>query len=659
MGETPPRRESGRADDRPHRVSALLRAAERDSSDSSLSDDGLADLDNFASIEEVQTPTSSSLPAAKYIEKSKGKEPLSYARASNASIQRKSAPTHPQLGIEVTSVAGSPDRHSSLKARGTYHCLTTNGTTGQGRQAQANNDSLPRSRSNSEGRQSQAPLTILRKRIRSSKLEHKIVKHERSQRLFPSKEKPSIGDGFEKSELHVEYRIVSHRRRKPWRRDAIVYKQLPMAGGRLPDVMFECSADELNVEQSGGPHHITAHLPSSSTQGGPSEQPTASAQQAQSSLREETQANFNDGNYANLSLRTFRQIEKSAAGSSHLSKRCVSFSERDRFIDAQLSSIKAPPRPRGDPDDDEDAEDSADDDEEVESETSKDEEEVVLQTVDAANRIDDELLVDYVDNLSTRQELTPSEQPAHRFKNSHMGREDPVDSSDDEELEGAIEAPRSLRRRSIESMRLMEADEPIDDFADRGLAARMSGAMSSHYSGSTEGRMSRKTLRKSAILEERTDCMVGQPRRPRLRSILKSNTPLVPEVTYRPDDLEGNARRNSRHAVNVEDSRYFSQASEILRNPDISNHKILPRRTRSKHFSGEDEEQVEGYHDGQLHGSRQDPEFVGNPQNSPNPERDLKSLTRQVSRANGTMSQSVRRRSTLGFESPFKIPPIR
>ena len=658
MCETPPRRESKRADDSPHQFSALLRAAERDFSYSSLSDDGLADLDNLASIEEVQNPTSSSLSAAELIERTKGKVPVSRASSSNASIQPKPASTHPKLGIEVMSVTSSPDEHSLLKTRRTYQYPTTNITTGQGRQAQANDDSLPRSRPNSEDRQSQAPLTVLRKRIRSSKLEHKIVKHERSQRLFPSKEQPSIGDGFEKSELHVEYRIISHRRRKPWRRDAIVYKQLPIAGGPLPDVMFECSADELNAEQSGGPHHVTTRLPSSSTPGGTVEQPTTSAKQAQDLLREETQANSNDGNYANPFLRTSRPIEKSAAGASQLSKRRVSFSDRDRFINAQLSSIKAPLRPRSDPDDD-DAEDSGDDDEEVESETSKDEEEGVFQTVDAANPIDDELLADYVDKFSTRQESTPIEQPAPGFKSSYMGREDAVDSSDDEHLERAIQASRSLRRRSIERMRLIEDDEPINDFTDKGLTDRMPGAMSSHYFGSTESRMSRKTLVKSSILQGRTDCMAGQPHRPRLRSILKSNTPLMPEVTYRPDDLEGNTRRNSRHAVKVEDSRYFSQASEILRAPEASGPKILPRGNRSNYFSREEEKQVEGHHDGQMHGLRQHAEFVGDPKSSPRSERDLKTLTRQVSRANGTMSQSVRRRSTLSFESPFKMPPIR
>ncbi|RMY77511.1 hypothetical protein D0863_01285 [Hortaea werneckii] len=659
MGETPPRGVSKRADDSPHHVSALLRAAERDSSDSSLSDDGLADFDSFASIEEVHTSTSSSLPAAKSIGKSKGKEPLSDSRSSYALIPHGLAPpTRPQLGNELTSVAGSPNQDPTLKIRKPNHCARRNGTAGEGMQAQADDNSLSRSRSNSKNPQSQAPLTVLRKRIRSSKLEHKIVRHERSQRLFHLKEQASIGDGFEKSELHIEYRTVSHRRRKPWRRDAVVYKQLPVAGGPLPDVMFECSADELNAEQSGGPHHVTTRLPSNPTPNGPSEHSTVFAEQARNSLREETQANINDGNYANPSLRTFRPAEKSAAESSYPSKRRVSFSDRDRFIDAQLSSIKAPPRPREDPGDD-DAEHSADDDEEVESETGKDEEEMVFQTVDAANRIDDELLVDYVDNSSTRQELTPSEQPALRFENSHMGPEDAVDSSDDEELKEAIEAPRSSRSRSIERMRLMEAEEPIDEFPDTMHAERMSAAVANHYTRSTEGHTRRKIQISLGVLEREADRSAGQPRLHRLRSILKSNTPLMPDVTYRPDDLEGNTRRNSRHAVNVEDSRYFSQASEILRNPDTSNHKILPRRIRSNHFSREDEDQVEAYPGGQLHRSRQDMEFVRDPQDSPKPERDLKSLTRQVSRANGTMSQSVRRRSTLGLESPFKIPTIR
>ncbi|KAI7360558.1 hypothetical protein KC354_g8768 [Hortaea werneckii] len=410
------------------------------------------------------------------------------------------------------------------------HCPTINGATGKGRQAQTDDDSLLRPRPDSEDLQPQAPLTTIRKRIRSSKLEHKIVKYEGSRRPFPFKGNRNIGDGFEKSELHFDNRIVSHRKRKPWRRGPIIYKQLPIAGGPLPDVMFECSADELNVEQSGGPHHITAHLPSSSRPADPTDQLAAADEQAQNSLKEETRANFDYGDCAGRGLRTSGPTEKTTVGSNHHSKRRVSFSDRDRFISAQLSSIKAPPRPQATSDDDdaEDPEEEDDDDDEDESGSSEDEEQGALQNVDAAKGIDDELLVDYAD---------------HSF--------------------------------------------------------------------------------------------ISQ------------------------SDLEGNTRRNSRHAVNVEDSRYFSQASEILRDPDGSNYKTLPRRNRSIYFGREDEKQIEGHHDGRLHGSRQNAEFMRDSQSSPRPETNLKTLTRQVSMANGTMSQSVRRRSTLGFESPFKMPPIR
>ncbi|RMY72084.1 hypothetical protein D0864_10494 [Hortaea werneckii] len=476
--------------------------------------------------------------------------------------------------------------------------------------------------------------------MKSSKLEHKIVKHERSRRIFPSKEKSRIGDGFEKTELRVEHRIVSHRKRKPWRHEPIVYKQLSIAGGPLPDVMFERSTDELHVEQSGGPHHITARLSSSSRQADPTNQLTTADEPAQNPLRYETRANFDHDDCASRGLRTSGPTEKTAINSNHLSKRRVSFSDRDRFINAQLSSIKAPPRPQATSDDD-DAEDSEEEDDEVESGTSEDEQLGALESVDAAKGIDDELLVDYADHTFIPQRSAPLEQPTIHSTTPSTGRQDAVDSSDDERLEGRIEAPRYFRRRSVERVRLIEADEPIGEFPDQNHTERKPAAVSSQYSGSTEGYMSR------------------QPRRPRLRSILKSNTPLMPEVTYRPDDLEGNTRRNSRHAVNVEDSRYFSEASQILRDQDESNHKILPRRNVSTYFGRDDEKQDPGHHEEQLHGSRHDEEVLRDPSSSPRPERDLKTLTRRVSRANGTMSQSVRRRPSLGFESPFKIPPIR
>lgn len=485
--DNPPRRESKRADDSPHHISALLRAAERGSSDSPLSDGGLTDLDSSPTIGEVQNLTSSSLSAAEPVENSKGKNRVSCAISSNALTQRKPAPTHPQL----TNTAASPDQHSHLKTRRTYRCPTTNGTTGLGREIQADDDSLTRSRSNPENRQSQAPLTTIRKRMKSSKLEHKIVKHERSRRIFPSKEKSSIGDGFEKTELRVEHRIVSHRTRKPWRREPIVYKQLSIAGGPLPDVMFERSTDELHVEQSGGPHHITARLSSSSRQADPTNQLTTADEPAQNPLRYETRANFDHDDCASRGLRTSGPTEKTAINSNHLSKRRVSFSDRDRFINAQLSSIKAPPRPQATSDDD-DAEDSEEEDDEVESGTSEDEQLGALESVDAAKGIDDELLVDYADHTFIPQRSAPLEQPTIHSTTPSTGRQDAVDSSDDERLEGRIEAPRYFRRRSVERVRLIEADEPIDEFPDQNHTERKPAAVSSQYSGSTEGYMSRK-----------------------------------------------------------------------------------------------------------------------------------------------------------------------
>ncbi|KAI7089941.1 hypothetical protein KC356_g1986 [Hortaea werneckii] len=379
--------------------------------------------------------------------------------------------------------------------------------------------------------------------------------------------------------------------------------------------MFECSADELKVEQSGGPHHIPAHLPSSYRPADPTDQLTAADEQARNPFREDTRAELDHDSCASRGLHTSEPAEQTAVVSNNLSKRRVSFSDRDRFINAQLSSIKAPPRPQATSDDD-DAEDSEDEDDEFEPATSEDEQQGALQNVDAAKGIDDELLVDYADISFIPQGSTPIENPTLRPTSPYIGTADAVDSSDDESLEGRIEAPRYRRRRSIERMRLMEADESIDEVPEKTHTVRMSAGVSSHNSGSTEGRISYRA------------------RRPRLRSILKSNVPLMPEVTYRPNDLEGNTRRNSRHAVNVEDSRYFSQASEILRDPDGSNYKTLPHRNRSIHFGGEDEEHVEGHHDEPLHGSRQDAGGLRDLQSSPRPETNLKTLTRQVSMAN-------------------------
>lgn len=141
---------------------------------------------------------------------------------------------------------------------------------------------------------------------------------------------------------------------------------------------------------------------------------------------------------------------------------------------------------------------------------------------------------------------------------------------------------------------------------------------------------------------------------------------MVPDSTCRPEDTAANTRRNS--MVLAEDSRYFANATDVLRSPDPTRHKIMPRR--SSYF---DTPHVQVAHSGgvvletsppeppdytiphQLSVLHRSSESVYTSQSLPTVSKDLKTLTRTVSREHGTLSQSVKRRPSLPFQSPVKM----
>ena len=174
--------------------------------------------------------------------------------------------------------------------------------------------------------------------------------------------------------------------------------------------------------------------------------------------------------------------------------------------------------------------------------------------------------------------------------------------------------------------------------------------------------------------------LIVRPRR--LRSILKNSV----ESRYNAEDTAANTRRNSsirRCSVVVdleeENSRYFAHASNALCAPELdpAAHTIMPRRrtTPASYFYDSDSEDVQVEDSGrvvpetsppaaeytsanQLSVLRQDAEAVWTSAQSVTTvtPKDLRSLTRTVSRENGTMSQSVvRRRPSLPFQSPRTV----
>jgi hypothetical protein len=117
--------------------------------------------------------------------------------------------------------------------------------------------------------------------------------------------------------------------------------------------------------------------------------------------------------------------------------------------------------------------------------------------------------------------------------------------------------------------------------------------------------------------------------------------------------------------VDVEESRYFSAAKDQL--DSTSTKPIIIRKKSSSRFYEpievpysdemvlETSPRKQDYaNKSQLHLLKRTNEALWTSSAAPVAQTDLASLTRSVSRENGTLSQSVRRRSSLRFQSPKK-----
>lgn len=141
---------------------------------------------------------------------------------------------------------------------------------------------------------------------------------------------------------------------------------------------------------------------------------------------------------------------------------------------------------------------------------------------------------------------------------------------------------------------------------------------------------------------------------------------MVSDSTTRQEATDANTRRNS--TVDLAESRYFTDASNMLRPPDPASHRIVPRRRSSYFDRNADIEIVDSEYlvpetspelpdytnASDLHVLRRNTEAVWS-SNIVSAPKDLRSLTRSVSREHGTLSQSVRRRQSMPFQSPTKV----
>lgn len=155
----------------------------------------------------------------------------------------------------------------------------------------------------------------------------------------------------------------------------------------------------------------------------------------------------------------------------------------------------------------------------------------------------------------------------------------------------------------------------------------------------------------------------------RPRSILKNGSQAVDASTTPAEQTAANTRRNS--TVELSESRYFTDAADMLRKADPTKHKIVPRR-RSSYFDDvemldsqavipetstpqSDAEMLDFNETSHLAVLRRTAEAEWTLQSLPKESRDLRTLTRSVSRGHGTLSQSTRRRPSLPFQSPTKV----
>ncbi|KAK0354717.1 hypothetical protein LTR91_016550 [Friedmanniomyces endolithicus] len=461
-----------------------------------------------------------------------------------------------------------------------------------------------------------APLTSTRKLSKSTKYRHKSLAQLRHKQRPSSlsvragAQGQAAGDGFELSELEVTYRSRAPRQsRKCTRISALTYGVLQLCGGPMPDVTFERGAEELPLEQDAGPHYVS------------------------------------------IKQRRKEESAELPKPSTERSRRTVSFSGRNEFIVAQLSSVTAPRRHHSDSED----ESEEDDDEfEVDEERSSidDTEAIVEGFVGGEESGDDsEPEAGEADQVPTgslieerNTHMLVKRRPSIRFTQIRDDKGDEIESGVGiyHRNTGVPSALCDKRRR------LIEVDEAIEDIADNVVYDRGS-------------------ILVTTVDQHRSD---GAARTRRTRSILKNSTPLVAESAFHPKNTAVNTRRNSQ--VAVADSRYFAAAAQQLHTSNPARHIIVPRR-QSRYFDEtcvqvpdseravpETSPEPHDYANGsQLAVLRRTSEAVWTsveslPRTRP---RDLGALTRSVSREHGTMSQSMRarRRPSLPYRSPTKV----
>jgi hypothetical protein len=474
-------------------------------------------------------------------------------------------------------------------------------------------------------RKGNVSLSSIRKRLRTPSSKYKSLKTLRrkyhASQITPtgSQIRRIVGDGFDRSELtpvpRSRYMYATKHTRKYQELLLPDLQALSLVTGPLPDVVFT-SSSQLDLEQRQNyPCEYAAQEPG--------------------------------------------MIAEPSHGIDRLSSRRVEFkSDVDQDVLTQLASVSAPRRERSvsleyRSDDGDEGDDEGDDDSEADPYADEDEpEEDVPAPIE-----DDHRMMDSSPNASL-------ERKGYGRNGSHLFR---ATSTSDRNVPGSY--PPAFHRRSTPRgrLRLNEVNEPIDDdntFDDMLLDNQheqesASGSVrmieAPHLENLSFSNVQRASSRPSTQQKPRAQVT-------RTRSILKNSnsTAHISSDITRPESTAANTRRNS--TIEVEQSRYFSSAKEQLDNSLEASVVIRMKSGSSRYYApievpySDDmvpetsPKEVVSYTDArQLHTLKRTREAMWTSSAVPVPETDLRSLTRSVSRNNGTLSQSVRRGSSMRF----------
>lgn len=461
----------------------------------------------------------------------------------------------------------------------------------------------------------QQPLSALHKRLRSGKSRYKSVadlRRRRAEQLSAGRtsSNPRPGDGFDDQELSISPLARKAARQRHVRQDP-----------------FLLSFGALQLQS--GPLPDVKFETTSSTAVSPPQKLEAES----SSCR---------------SPDAVRDFVKSRGQVSFTAQ------AREQAILAQLSSISAPPLPR--PESDE-----SDGEDEEDQEADLDEEMIA----DGFRAVAD----DEIYEADTETEQDPHDVPkesreGNSINTTGVAIDEAETSAASEGISYDFRRPglgQPPRRRRIRQDSLVEVQDNIIDVPD----------YDDNVIPSFQPTMPQSQHPIPAHQQVPEAEAPPRPSLKRPRSILKNASQAMYDDNTKPEYTESNTRRNS--TVELSESRYFTDAADMLRRNDPSKHQIVPRR-RSRYFdeevemldsggivaetspSPEPEEMLDYTTTSNLSVLRRQSEVEWmSSQSLPSVAKDLGALTRSVSRGHGTLSQSARRRPSLPFQSPSKI----